>query len=82
VSGISAPSPSKRLSIGLTIRCSIITTYCNDRSYKYPENALTNQLTNRSGKQLKEVQSMPRDDGGQKTEDGEQEIRITGEFRI
>jgi hypothetical protein len=47
--------------IGLTIRCSKIPTYCTIRSYKYPENALTNQLTNRSGKRLKEVQSMPRD---------------------
>jgi hypothetical protein len=54
---ITATSPSKRLSIGLTIRCSKISTCCTERSYKYPENALTNQLTNKNGKQLKEVQS-------------------------
>jgi hypothetical protein len=43
-------NPSKRLSIGLTIRCSKSTTYCTDRSYKWPENVLTNQLTNRNQK--------------------------------
>jgi hypothetical protein len=42
--------PNNKLSIGLTIRCFKITTYCADRSYKNPENALTNQLTNRNQK--------------------------------
>jgi hypothetical protein len=43
---------------------------------------LQTSLQTGAEKQLKEVQSMPRDDGGQKTEDGEQEIRITGGWRI
>jgi hypothetical protein len=48
---IKSSTPVGHMSV-LTIRCSKISTYCIIRSYKYSESALTNQLTNRSGKTI------------------------------